>query len=207
MEIVIGKDGQQPFEIDTPGVSRRHARIVIDNGIWTLEDLNSTNGTYVQDEQTGEYVRIGKKIISPITRIRLGNDTVTGGITFSARKAVPEMAGKDYKKEFEHINELYEELQEEIERLRKKKKQRQILIALLPMALMFLSIPMKGSTGMWFMRGSLGLTSVLSLLFVNNEKERMLMERNERLLVCPCCGKPLNKYDIKSHSHFCGAKG
>ena len=60
---------------------------------------------------------------------------------------------------------------------------------------------------MWFMRGSLGLTSVLSLLFVNNEKERMLMERNERLLVCPCCGKPLNKYDIKSHSHFCGAKG
>ena len=47
-EFIIGKEGTQKFLIPLTKtrVSRQHARITIDdNGVWTLEDLNSTNGT------------------------------------------------------------------------------------------------------------------------------------------------------------------
>ena len=50
-QFILGTEGNQPFEIKQTGVSHQHARVTIDdNGVWTLEDLNSTNGTFVRDE-------------------------------------------------------------------------------------------------------------------------------------------------------------
>ena len=48
--VIIGKEGEQKFPIKNAGVSRHHARISIVGGKWLLEDLNSTNGTFVNDE-------------------------------------------------------------------------------------------------------------------------------------------------------------
>ena len=51
-QILLGTEGNQPFKITQQGVSRQHARITIgDDGIWTLEDLNSTNGTFIRNEE------------------------------------------------------------------------------------------------------------------------------------------------------------
>lgn len=51
-EVIVGKQGTQKFPIKNAGVSRQHARIIInDRGQWVLEDLNSTNGTFVRDEK------------------------------------------------------------------------------------------------------------------------------------------------------------
>jgi DNA-binding winged helix-turn-helix (wHTH) protein len=54
-ENVIGRDEGALAWIESAGVSRRHARIVISDGKATLEDLGSKNGTFVG----------GQKITSP----------------------------------------------------------------------------------------------------------------------------------------------
>lgn len=48
-ENVIGRDPEAHVWLDAAGVSRRHARIVIDGGKVRLEDLGSKNGTTVQN--------------------------------------------------------------------------------------------------------------------------------------------------------------
>lgn len=47
--LIIGKLGNQPFQICDPDVSRRHATLYFDKatGAISLEDSNSTNGTYI----------------------------------------------------------------------------------------------------------------------------------------------------------------
>ena len=63
---------------DDPDMSRRHARIVWNGSLWTLEDMGSSNGTFLGEFQAerklsaptaikdGEIFRVG------LTRLRLG---------------------------------------------------------------------------------------------------------------------------------------
>ena len=46
---VIGRDPGARIFLDVPGVSRRHAQVLIENTAATLEDLGSKNGTLVSD--------------------------------------------------------------------------------------------------------------------------------------------------------------
>jgi DNA-binding winged helix-turn-helix (wHTH) protein len=46
---VIGRDAGCVVWLDVPGVSRRHARLVVNGRSATIEDLGSTNGTFVDD--------------------------------------------------------------------------------------------------------------------------------------------------------------
>ena len=79
--VSIGRD--VPCELvitDDPDLSRRHARIVWNGTSWMLEDLNSSNGTFIGEFQAtrrlsgtgaikdGEIFRVG------LTRLRLGGD-------------------------------------------------------------------------------------------------------------------------------------
>src|SRR5580698_2902176 len=49
-----------PIDIDLGGlpegsyISRRHAKITLDDGVWTLHDLGSSNGTFVLGERDFE---------------------------------------------------------------------------------------------------------------------------------------------------------
>ena len=45
----IGRDPCATVFLDVAGVSRRHAQIIIENGMASLEDLGSKNGTLVED--------------------------------------------------------------------------------------------------------------------------------------------------------------
>jgi DNA-binding winged helix-turn-helix (wHTH) protein len=64
---LIGRDADCLVWIDDFGVSRRHARIVIDDSGARLEDLGSKNGTFVREEKIasaislkdGDILRIG----------------------------------------------------------------------------------------------------------------------------------------------------
>ena len=53
-EHVIGRFATADIEIDSPLVSRRHARIVISRGVVTVEDLKSKNGTFLNGERLTE---------------------------------------------------------------------------------------------------------------------------------------------------------
>jgi diguanylate cyclase (GGDEF)-like protein len=66
---IIGRDDQCDLVIHHHSVSRRHARVHCSDGVYTLEDLQSTNGTYINDIPVtraaladGDYVRIGNCI-------------------------------------------------------------------------------------------------------------------------------------------------
>ena len=48
---VLGRDPDAEILLDSPGVSRRHARITIAGGAATLEDLGSKNGTFAAGER------------------------------------------------------------------------------------------------------------------------------------------------------------
>jgi pSer/pThr/pTyr-binding forkhead associated (FHA) protein len=49
--IILGRDPGVDFPIPMPTVSRRHARILEVDGIYTIEDLNSTHGTIVNGKR------------------------------------------------------------------------------------------------------------------------------------------------------------
>jgi len=64
--VLIGRHTDADVRLAMPDVSRRHCRLVFDGRSWWVVDLDSTNGTFVNDEridraelQPGDHVRIG----------------------------------------------------------------------------------------------------------------------------------------------------
>jgi pSer/pThr/pTyr-binding forkhead associated (FHA) protein len=49
-EVIIGRDESCNFRIDKPTISARHARFSFHHNQWWVEDLNSSNGTYINNE-------------------------------------------------------------------------------------------------------------------------------------------------------------
>lgn len=67
-EVIIGRSGRSDYPIANETVSARHARLSYHHNQWWVEDLNSTNGTYLNDERlsvatviiSGDELRCGK---------------------------------------------------------------------------------------------------------------------------------------------------
>jgi pSer/pThr/pTyr-binding forkhead associated (FHA) protein len=65
--VTIGRSGDCDLQIPDTYISSRHARLANDNGDLTIEDLGSTNGTYVNQEliqgrvllEKGDIVQVG----------------------------------------------------------------------------------------------------------------------------------------------------
>lgn len=204
IEVIIGKEGTQKFTINSPRVSRRHARITItDDDEWILEDLGSTNGTYVVDDN-GELVQVKRAVISEFTRIVLADQT-SMGFTFYAHHII-EDDPKNYQKEFRHVLKVHDEAVREKAQI-DVKLQRKGMMRFLP----------------GFISATVGL--VLTLLLPLNQKVygvavtalfttilqaviNVYVGRDSRLktfsskysarLTCPCCSKPLTEMEFKN---------
>jgi diguanylate cyclase (GGDEF)-like protein len=68
-EHVIGRMTDLDIAVDADSVSRRHARVFRDGDTWCVEDLKSTNGSFVNDERVdrrtlndGDLLRCGEAI-------------------------------------------------------------------------------------------------------------------------------------------------
>ena len=66
-ECVLGRSLDADIRFDVPGVSRRHARIVVDGEQVALEDLGSQNGTYLRGERI-----TGRAVLTDGDEVRLG---------------------------------------------------------------------------------------------------------------------------------------
>jgi DNA-binding winged helix-turn-helix (wHTH) protein len=66
-ESVLGRSLDADIRFDVPGVSRRHARIVVDGEHVALEDLGSQNGTYLRGERI-----TGRATLADGDEVRLG---------------------------------------------------------------------------------------------------------------------------------------
>jgi pSer/pThr/pTyr-binding forkhead associated (FHA) protein len=69
-EISVGRDASNDLCIDNVVASSRHARIFKGPGKYAIEDLNSTNGTYINNKQVrtqlldeNDEITIGKHMI------------------------------------------------------------------------------------------------------------------------------------------------
>jgi hypothetical protein len=72
---VLGRSSEADIALDDPGISRRHAQIQLDAGHAVLNDLDSTNGTFVDGERVRSApLTDGSQITMGRTRIvyRLG---------------------------------------------------------------------------------------------------------------------------------------
>jgi pSer/pThr/pTyr-binding forkhead associated (FHA) protein len=71
-EVTIGRDPRCEFQIQSETVSVRHAQLSYHHGQWWLEDLDSTNGSFLNNERvmtstvivSGDQLRCGEISIS-----------------------------------------------------------------------------------------------------------------------------------------------
>jgi hypothetical protein len=71
-EIIIGRDPACDFILEDTTVSAQHTRLLFRQGHWWVEDLRSTNGTYLNQEP----------VTSPLV-VTTGDDLRCGQITLS----------------------------------------------------------------------------------------------------------------------------
>lgn len=73
--LMVGRSRQCSLRVDTPSISSRHARIGFESGEFWVEDLGSTNGTFVNGQQIS-----GRVNVHPGIPISLGRDVTLVGI-------------------------------------------------------------------------------------------------------------------------------
>ena len=69
-EVLIGREQGSTLQIDSPGVSRKHARLTYQENQYLVEDLGSSNGTFVNGERisrpwplkNGDMIGIGRTV-------------------------------------------------------------------------------------------------------------------------------------------------
>lgn len=82
--LIVGRDPACDLVIDDVEVSRRHARLLAQGGGYTVEDLGSTNGTFVNGERTsgitplnpGDTLRLGDQV-SLLYDLEMGDEAET----------------------------------------------------------------------------------------------------------------------------------
>ena len=69
-EITIGRNPGNDIHIDNLGVSKQHAKISKQDGAYVIEDLNSTNGTFINNK------RIAKAILNDNDEVHIGKHSL-----------------------------------------------------------------------------------------------------------------------------------
>ena len=90
-EITIGRGSNNDIQIDNLGVSNAHAKIIKDPDAYMVVDLNSTNGTILNDKQ------IKKAKLAPQDTLTIGKHTLTITSIDEAKAAVEDLADKTIK--------------------------------------------------------------------------------------------------------------
>jgi len=72
----IGRDpAHNDVVLDDSAVSRQHAKVRLQEGRFVLYDMASTDGTFVKDWETGEWVEVQKHTLADGDRIKMGQET------------------------------------------------------------------------------------------------------------------------------------
>ena len=90
-QIDVGRDSTNEIVINDAEISRRHARLTFQGGKYVLEDLGSTNGTFVNGQllagprvlKAGEVVSFGEQIVMIFEAMM----TVDAGATVASPRA------------------------------------------------------------------------------------------------------------------------
>src|SRR5689334_16848159 len=68
--LIAGRTSQSDLQLDDPSVSRRHCQITFEHGVLRVRDLQSANGTYINERpvtegtaRAGDLIRMGGAIV------------------------------------------------------------------------------------------------------------------------------------------------
>jgi pSer/pThr/pTyr-binding forkhead associated (FHA) protein len=90
-QIIVGRDASNGVAINDAEISRKHSRLSFQGGKYVLEDLGSTNGTFVNGQRLagpvvlkpGDVIALGEQIVLMYDAIN-----IDPGATVMSRKAV-----------------------------------------------------------------------------------------------------------------------
>ena len=198
---IIGRSGNQPFKITAESVSNEHTSVTIDNnGVWTLEDLDSPNGTYIRNA-SGEFNQVYKKIISEDTVIRLGRGGHHGCI-FTGHQLISTPG--DYSYEFRNLKKALARQQADEAMMQAKSERNGWISKCSGMAAIAICALLGSIDGInidpntrYILIASAPI--IVGLLF-RNDKAAMaqLRQKRQKLIVCPKCGRPLSEFDVEN---------
>ncbi|MCJ7433556.1 MAG: FHA domain-containing protein [Anaerolineales bacterium] len=78
-QLTIGRDSSNGVAINDAEMSRKHARLTFQGGKYVIEDLGSTNGTFVNGQRlSGPFVLKGGDVVSFGEQIVLMYDVMSG---------------------------------------------------------------------------------------------------------------------------------
>ena len=120
--LTIGRGSENRMVLDNDSVSRRHCRIERRNASWYVVDLDSTNGTYVNDVQVTEYqlrrgdqIKVGDTIVKFLSGSDLEaqyhetiyNMTIVDGLTqISNKRYTMEALEREISRARRHLRPL-----------------------------------------------------------------------------------------------------
>jgi len=90
-KITIGRGMKNDIQIDNLGVSKEHAEILRHSGHYTIEDLKSTNGTFLNEKQ------ITKAKLNPNDIVTIGKHTLEFNLTDETPAPAQDLADKTVK--------------------------------------------------------------------------------------------------------------
>ena len=82
-EMLIGRAPECQVQIEDDGVSRRHARVVGQNGVYFLSDAGSTNGTFANS------IKVDQVALKDGDKIQIGSNTI---LKFTVQDTLEEQA-------------------------------------------------------------------------------------------------------------------
>lgn len=203
--ITLGKSGDQPFKIKGIGVSKVHATVTIDDyGRWILADCNSTNGTFVRNETTGELMRVGPQgmQISEMSFIVLGADNSAGCCFYAKQLTNP----GDYVDEHLYMRNKKLEFDQEEENVTKRAKWVRLTIFIVMLVFtigtVFWQLADPKSTGMMFhvYRGLSLLTMGATTFYDAQGKRSKIIKKRKLFSQCPNpeCDRKLSSDEIEN---------
>ena len=197
MIIKIGKATDNDFVINDSHVSRYHARLIHNEEGWLLEDLSSTNGTFVNGSQ------IVKKYVTSSDKITLGDG-------YELNLLEVQKFNNDYSEEFDKLKDVYENYTQAKVKIQSSTQFKTRLIQTLPFVIPGIIGVMVGFLG----KGSMVLL-VLSLIITicaptfgiylaakqSAKIPRLLQDLTNQFkidYVCPKCGTCLGEVPWES---------
>jgi pSer/pThr/pTyr-binding forkhead associated (FHA) protein len=117
--VIVGRESQMAkFVIADPAISRRHAQISRHGDAYVIEDLNSTNGTFINAKRVvgtvqltpGDLIELGTAVTLSYDSLDYGNATMLALNQGKVGELVEDIVQQEY----------FQQLQEQMKRLRRK---------------------------------------------------------------------------------------